>query len=159
MAPIRAVSHLAVGVRDIDAVLPFYRDLLGMRVVVDREERFLSPATDPPAELARRAVYLRWAEGDDTQFVVLDQHLGSTAEGQPARLFQIGFHHIAFWVDDIPTLVERVSIFGGDVLAPPVESGGPSYAEPEGSRVRTVYLTDPEGNLVQLDQRLASAWM
>jgi catechol 2,3-dioxygenase-like lactoylglutathione lyase family enzyme len=41
------VSHLGIGVRDFEVALPFYRDLLGMRVVVDREERFfsLSPGT------------------------------------------------------------------------------------------------------------------
>jgi catechol 2,3-dioxygenase-like lactoylglutathione lyase family enzyme len=155
---IRAVSHLAIGVRDLDAALPFYRDLLGMRVVVDRVERFQNPSTDPPADLARRAVYLRWAEGDDSQFVVLDQHLAGPAEGAPAKLFQIGFHHVALWVDDLAPYVEAAGAYGGRVVAPPVESGGGSYAEPEGSRVRTVYLSDPEGNLVQLDQRLVSAW-
>jgi catechol 2,3-dioxygenase-like lactoylglutathione lyase family enzyme len=137
-------------------MLPFYRDLLGMRVVVDREERFFNPSTDPPTELSRRAVYLRWADGEDTQFVVLDQHLSSPAAGGPAKLFQIGIHHVAFWVDDLLSLVERASAFGGSVVAPAVESGGPSYAEPDGSRVRTVYLTDPEGNIIQLDQRLVS---
>jgi catechol 2,3-dioxygenase-like lactoylglutathione lyase family enzyme len=152
------VSHLAIGVRDLDAVLPFYRDLLGMRVVVDREERFGNPASDPPTELARRAVYLRWADGEDTQFVVLDQHLSAPAEGSPAKLFQIGIHHIALWVDDLSAYVDAAATFGGGVVAPPVESGGGSYAEPDGSRVRTVYLRDPEGNLIQLDQRLQSAW-
>jgi catechol 2,3-dioxygenase-like lactoylglutathione lyase family enzyme len=155
---VRAVSHIAIGVRDLDAVLPFYRDLLGLRVVVDREERFKDPSTEPPAERVRRAVYLRWAEGPDTQFVVLDQRLGSPAEGEPARLFQIGLHHVALWVDDLEPFVARVPAAGGKIVAPAVESGGNSYGEPEGSRVRTVYLTDPEGNLIQLDQRLSSAW-
>jgi len=155
---IRAVSHLAIGVRDLDATLPFYRDLLGMRVVVDREERFRDPSKEPPAEMRRRAVYLRWADGEDTQFVVLDQQLGTPAGGEPAQLFQIGIHHIAFWVNDIQPYVDGAASFGGRAVAAPVESGGASYAEPEGSRVRTVYLTDPEGNLVQLDQRLVSAW-
>jgi catechol 2,3-dioxygenase-like lactoylglutathione lyase family enzyme len=152
------VSHIAIGVRDLDAVLPFYRDLLGMRVVADREERFRNPASEPPADLLRRAVYLRWADGDDTQFIVLDQHLAAPAEGRPAQLFQIGIHHVALWVDDLSSFIEAAQTFGGAVVAPPAESGGASYAEPDGSRVRTVYLADPEGNIVQLDERLASAW-
>jgi predicted enzyme related to lactoylglutathione lyase len=65
---------------------------------------------------------------------------------------------VAFWVDELEPFLARVPAVGGQVVAPPVESGGNSYAEPEGSRVRTVYLTDPEGNLIQLDQRLVSAW-
>jgi catechol 2,3-dioxygenase-like lactoylglutathione lyase family enzyme len=155
---IRAVSHLAIGVRDVDAALPFYRDLLGLRVVVDREERFVDPSADPPAERIRRAVYLRWADGIDTQFVVLDQQLATPAQGEPAKLFQIGIHHVAFWVDDLEPFIAGAAAVGGRVVGPPVESGGPSYAEPEGSRVRTAYLADPEGNLIQLDQRLVSAW-
>jgi catechol 2,3-dioxygenase-like lactoylglutathione lyase family enzyme len=154
----RAVSHMAIGVRDLDLALPFYRDGLGLRVVVDRQERFKDPSTDPPVERVRRAVYLRWADGPDTQFVVLDQQLGTPAQGEPAKLFQIGLHHVAFWVDDLEPFLARAPGAGGTVVAPPVESGGNSYAEPEGSRVRTVYLTDPEGNLIQLDQRLVSAW-
>jgi catechol 2,3-dioxygenase-like lactoylglutathione lyase family enzyme len=154
----RAVSHIAVGVRDLDLALPFYRDGLGLRVVVDREERFKDPATDPPVERVRRAVYLRWADGPDTQFVVLDQQLGRPANGEPTKLFHVGLHHVAFWVDDLEPFLERAPAAGGKVVAPPVESGGNSYAEPEGSRVRTVYLTDPEGNVIQLDQRLVSAW-
>jgi catechol 2,3-dioxygenase-like lactoylglutathione lyase family enzyme len=155
---IRAVSHLAIGVRDLNAALPFYCDLLGMRVVVDREERFRDPSTKQPSDLSRRAVYLRWADGEDTQFVVLDQHLGAPAAGEPAKLFQIGIHHISFWVDDLDPYIDAVASVGGQLVAPPLESGGASYAEPEGSRVRTVYLTDPEGNLIQLDQRVRAAW-
>ena len=158
MTGVRAVSHIAIGVRDLDAVLPFYRDLLRLRVVVDRQERFNDPSTNPPAERVRRAAYLRWADGPDTQFVVLDQQLGSPAGGEPAKLFQIGLHHVAVWVDDLEPFVAGAPAAGGKVLAPPVESGGNSYAEPEGSIVRTVYLADPEGNLIQLDQRLSSAW-
>jgi hypothetical protein len=44
------------------------------------------------------------------------------------------------------------------VVAPPVDMGGKSYAEPDGSRIRSVFLRDPEGNYVQLDQHLASGW-
>lgn len=154
MTALRAVSHIAIGVRDIDAVLPFYRDLLGMRVVVDRRERFGDPAADPPAERVRRAVYLRWADGPDEQFFVLDQKLPEPATGSSAELFSIGIHHVALWVEDLEPAVAGAAGVGATVVAPPVVSGGNSYAEPEGSRVRTVYLRDPEGNLIQLDQRL-----
>lgn len=110
MTGLRAVSHIAIGVRDLETSLPFYRDLLGMRVVVDREERFISPATDPRTEVARRAVYLRWADGEDTQFVVLDQHLGAPAQGQPAKLFQMGLHHVGFWVDDVSPYIDAAAV-------------------------------------------------
>jgi catechol 2,3-dioxygenase-like lactoylglutathione lyase family enzyme len=148
---IRAVSHVAIGVRDMATAVPFYRDFLGMRVVNDREERFVNPAG---SEVSRRAVYLRWDDTDDSQFVVLDQRLGEPADGKPAALFSMGLHHVGFWVDDVRSFVENASRFGGRVVAPAVETGSASYGLPEGGRVLTVYLRDPDGNVVQLDQRL-----
>ncbi len=51
MTGMRTISHIAMEVRDLETSLPFYRDLLGVRVVLDREEGFISPAADPPIEL------------------------------------------------------------------------------------------------------------
>ncbi len=34
----RAFSHLAIGVKDMDKALGFYRDLLGLKVDLDRIE-------------------------------------------------------------------------------------------------------------------------
>jgi catechol 2,3-dioxygenase-like lactoylglutathione lyase family enzyme len=156
---IRAVSHIAIGVHDVERVLPFYRDLLGLRLVVDHVEAWKDIWGDPPIDRSRRAVYLRWEDGDDTQYVVLDQQLTpAPAAGEPAGLWQIGLHHVALWVDDIEPFVAGAGAVGARVVAPPIESGGEFYAEPAGSVVRTVYLADPEGNLIQLDQRLVSSW-
>ena len=35
---IRAISHVAIGVRDMDRALRFYRDALGLRVKLDTTE-------------------------------------------------------------------------------------------------------------------------
>ena len=35
----RGISHIAIGVRDMEKSLPFYRDVLGLRVVEDEVER------------------------------------------------------------------------------------------------------------------------
>ncbi len=34
----RAISHVAVGVSDMEQLLPFYRDLLGLKVSLDTAE-------------------------------------------------------------------------------------------------------------------------
>jgi catechol 2,3-dioxygenase-like lactoylglutathione lyase family enzyme len=156
---VRAVSHFAIGVRDMDTVLPFYRDLLGMRVMIDTEERLFDPSNDPPTEIRRRSVRLRWVDGVDTQFLVLDQNIVPLAEGEPTKLWQIGIHHVALWVDDVEPYLARAASFGGVALSKaPAESGGLGYAEPEGGRVRSAFLADPERNIIQLDQRLSSPW-
>jgi len=151
---VQAVSHIAVGVRDMDLALDFYRDVLGLRVTADKIEEFPQGPGQPPAK--RRAVYLRWLDGPHASFVVLDQQITNEIVGEPAQLFQMGCHHFAFWVDDIDRVLERARAAG----SPVVMGGDPGsfadtvmYGEPPGGRVRSAFLRDPEGNYVQLDQR------
>ena len=151
---VQAVSHIAVGVRDMDLALDFYRAVLGLRVTADKVEEFPQGPGQPPAK--RRAVYLRWHDGPHASFVVLDQQITNEIVGEPAQLFQMGCHHFAFWVDDIDAVLERARAAG----SPVVMGGDPGsfadtvmYGEPPGGRVRSAFLRDPEGNYVQLDQR------
>ena len=41
---VRALSHVAIGVRDTDRALEFYRDVLGLAVTADRVEEFAQRA-------------------------------------------------------------------------------------------------------------------
>jgi catechol 2,3-dioxygenase-like lactoylglutathione lyase family enzyme len=150
---IQAVSHIAVGVRDMEVALGFYRDVLGLRVTADKIEEFSQGPGLPPAK--RRACYLRWVDGPHASFIVLDQQITNEITGEPAALFQMGVHHFAFWVDDLAGMMERVRAAGVTVL---MGGDGPGadtemYGEPPGGRVKSVFLRDPEGNYVQLDQR------
>lgn len=151
---IQAVSHIAVGVRDMDTALGFYRDVLGLRVTADKVEEFSQGPGLLPAQ--RRAVYLRWVDGPHASFIVLDQQITNEIKGQPAQLFQMGAHHFAFWVDDIDAMMERVRAANIDVIMGGNDGPGADtvmYGEPPGGHVRSVFLRDPEGNYVQLDQR------
>jgi catechol 2,3-dioxygenase-like lactoylglutathione lyase family enzyme len=68
----------------------------------------------------------------------------------------MGVHHFAFWVDDIDGMMERVRAAGVTVLMGGNDGPGADttmYGEPPGGFVRSVFLQDPEGNYVQLDQR------
>ena len=150
---VRALSHVAIGVRDMDRALEFYRDVLGLPVASDRVEEFAQGAGQPPAQ--RRAVYLRWGEGPHSSYVVLDQHLTKETHGMATPLFDAGIHHFAFWVDDLDEMLARVRAADVTVV---MGGEGPGtdtvmYGEPPGGRVRSAFLRDPEGNYVQLDQR------
>jgi catechol 2,3-dioxygenase-like lactoylglutathione lyase family enzyme len=61
----RGISHVAIGVSDMERSLRFYRDLLGLTVTLDKEEpvRGSERLFADPAQNRRRAVYLKWAEG------------------------------------------------------------------------------------------------
>ena len=87
---IRGVSHVNVGVTDTDRSLRFYRDALGLRVVLDREEHY------ERIPLRQRAVYLRWDDEPGGSFVVLDRQLGREPFGTPPVLQQTGVNHFGF---------------------------------------------------------------
>ena len=151
---IQAVSHVAVGVRDMEVALGFYRDVLGLRVTADKIEEFSQGPGQPPAQ--RRACYLRYQDGPHESFIVLDQQITNEIKGQPAQLFQMGVHHFAFWVDDIEAMLEKVRAAGIAIVMGGQGGEGADtvmYGEPPGGRVKSVFLRDPEGNYVQLDQR------
>lgn len=148
--PIRAVSHVAIGVTDMDRALKFYRDALGMTVSLDAtEERDASG--DLPAN-RRRGVYLRWRDGSAESFVVLDQQ-ESVGTPSPRRFEELGIHHYGFWVTDVDEIVARARALGEDVMIEPIETDSIGFGEPAGKMIRTALLRDPDGNIVQLDQR------
>ena len=148
---VRAISHVAVGVRDMERSLRFYCDSIGLRVKLDTVEEI--PAFEGSQARKRRAAYLGWSEGPHESFVVLDQPLDSAPEGAPARLFQTGIHHFSFWVDDIHAIAARLRAAGFEVLFEPNAGDTIAYGEAPGGKVLSTFLRDPDGNYVQLDQR------
>lgn len=149
------VSHVAVGVADMDRALEFYRDLIGLEVNLDTIEGAFG---GDPAAYRRRAVYLRAAGGGDDLhqfFIVLDQQLDRPPFGSPPRILQLGTHHFSFWVDDLEDRFDRIVAAGFRVIIGPTPADAAAYGEPAGSgRVLTAIVKDADGNPVQLDQRL-----
>jgi catechol 2,3-dioxygenase-like lactoylglutathione lyase family enzyme len=142
---------VAIGVSSIDRALTFYRDVIGLQVAVDHIEDFRAT---PAFATHRRGAYLRWADGDDAAFIVLDETLQPAGDrGGPTPLFNIGVHHFGFWVDDVDIIVERARAAGFEVVMKPSRSDSGLYGEPPGRRIRVAFLKDPDGNVVQLDQR------
>jgi catechol 2,3-dioxygenase-like lactoylglutathione lyase family enzyme len=149
---VRAVSHIAVGVRDMERSLTFYRDHLGLTVSLDRMEPLGQNADGTARE--RHAVYLRWPGAAET-FIVLDRTPG-TGQAQPAReMLQPGVHHFAFWVADLDAAHRELLAAGVPCAVAPRTFTSDWYGdEARGFQVRTAYYRDPDGNLIQLDQRL-----
>lgn len=146
------ISHVAVGVSDMERSLVFYRDLIGLRVTLDAIEGAI---TGDPAAYRRRAVYLRSEDGPVAPFIVLDQQLDREPFGAPPRILQLGTHHFSFWVDDVEATFDRLVGEGFRVVLGPTEADAAAYGEEAGSgRLLTAIVKDPDGNPVQLDQRL-----
>ncbi|MFN0090667.1 MAG: VOC family protein [Acidimicrobiales bacterium] len=149
---VQGISHVAVGVSDMERALTFYRDIIGLRVTLDTVEKSFNSAD---AEYRRRAVYLRTNDGPHEFFIVLDQQLSQAPFGKPPRILQLGTHHFSFWVDDLEAVFQKAVDAGFRVVFGPTPADALAYGEPEGSgRVLTAILKDQDGNPVQLDQRI-----
>ena len=150
---VKGVSHVAVGVSDMDRALVFYRDIVGLRVTLDTVEGGAGDGL--LGAHRRRAVYLRAAEGPDEFFIVLDQQLDRAPFGSPPKILQLGTHHFSFWVDDLAAMFDQMVAEGFRPIVRPTEADALAYGEPAGSgRVLTAVVKDQDGNPVQLDQRL-----
>jgi catechol 2,3-dioxygenase-like lactoylglutathione lyase family enzyme len=148
---VTGVSHIAIGVRDMEKSLAFYRDTLGLTLTVDRRE-----TTGGHHPKDRRACYLRWSEGPGSSYIVLDSHFDREPFGSPAELFQVGVHHFSFMTDDLPGMVKRISDAGYELWSTGTLRDGPANGEPEGDHeVMTAMSVDPDGNIVQFDQWLS----
>jgi len=153
---IRATSHIAIGVSNMEQSLKFYRDLLGLKVTLD------DPKENPGGMLARvqggqqsrtrHGGYLRWEDGPDATFIVLSED--HPTSGEAIRLNQVGIHHFAFWVDDLEATFEKVKAAGVPIVLPPTTTDSIAYGEPAGTKVMTTLFKDPDGIVVQLDQRV-----
>src|SRR5262249_5220067 len=118
----RGISHVAIGVSNMERSLQFYRDLLGLRVVRDDPEENTGgmPALfrNPQRGQKRRGVFLRWDDGPEAAFLVLSEHPGPTS-GAAIKLDELGIHPFSFWVEDLQAVYERVQAGGGAPFVPP----------------------------------------
>src|SRR5262245_4219644 len=142
-----AISHIAICTRDMEKSLAFYRDILGMRVLFDGP-------TDPTeggrthnyqqVRRSRRRVSLSFGAGKKPTLTITS-HAGEEINGQPLKLDQVGITHFSFTVPDTEALLQ-------ELVAKGVPLGGPRevFANVEG-RVRSFYVHDPDGILIQFD--------
>ena len=143
----KAISHIAVCVRDLDESLAFYRDALGMKVTFDaiQDTRGGSRTqTYKHHRDTRRVAHMSWDEGQEP-YLVMTCHPGGQPDGDPIKLDQVGVSHFSFTVDDLPGLAE-------DLLAKGVEIPGgiETFKNAQGD-ISSFYVLDPDGILVQFD--------
>ena len=143
------VSHIAVGVRNMDASLGFYRDLLGFELVRDEVQSTqgtVLPALYKDEHAQRRVATLYWKKGKHEAFLVLSEHSDKPVSGKPIKLDQIGIHHYAFWVENLPQVYEELKARGADFAV------APTVTKTKDGNFNSAFLRDPDGILVQLDE-------
>ena len=114
----RGINHVGLTVPDLQQATEFFQKALDARFVYNGLTE-----NDPPREGADTERQLGLTEGS----MIIKQRLLRIGNGPnlelfeivskdqktPARLQDIGWNHISFYVDDIHSAVERVRLAGG----------------------------------------------
>ncbi len=145
-----AISHIAICTRDMEKSLAFYRDMLGMKVLFDG---FTDPTEGgrlhnyQQARQSRRRVSVSFGTGQKPT-ITLTSHPGEDIAGTPLKLDQMGITHFSFTVPNTAALLE-------ELLAKGAQLGGPreSFTNAQG-QVRSFYVYDPDGIIIQFDSGL-----
>ena len=125
------LTQVRLLVSDFPAVYRFYRDVLGLKPQFEAEHgpyAKLSPDTGPAAIALQ----------DRAQMAAVLGQLGEQPEGFRAL--------VVLRVDDLDAAHAELTSRGAEFARPPA---------PMGDRLRVAHLTDPEGNLIELQQWLA----
>jgi lactoylglutathione lyase len=130
---ITGAHHVGLSVADLPAMIKWYRDTLGFELEVQFEI--------PGGEIS--GAMLRRSEGTGLELL---HHVASSPQqlGDPHRAMLVqGYGHWALAVTDVPsTHAELLAAGAREVWSP--------RPAPPPARGSMSYLTDPEGNLLEL---------
>jgi catechol 2,3-dioxygenase-like lactoylglutathione lyase family enzyme len=144
MCSITGFRHVGIVVRNLERCLPFYRDLLGLKVWSDftDDSAYLAELTLVP-EARVRMVKLSAPDGASVellQYLSHPEREPSVPPRPPSNA--LGCSHLALQVDDLDALHSRLKSNGIEFHCPPRVS-------PDGG-AKVTYCRDPEGVIVEL---------
>jgi len=137
-------SHVGICVTDVESSLRFYQDFLGFQPVHELEIR--GKATARLLRLEKVELRALFLERDGVRIELLHYATpGHIGEPTPRAMNQIGLTHLSIQVEDIDEVLAGVEPAGGRVLKETIVSV-------EQTGARAVFLTDPDGTLIELVQ-------
>ena len=148
---ITGLSHIGLVVKDLEKQTAFYRDVLGLRVLHERET--VAPPsgdhTNIPGVL-RKLVFLGDASGNELFELVYYVNTPSP-EGQPLDRHQVNSIHFCFDIKNLRDAYKQLSEKGMKFLTEPKVIDRPN----EGP-VCLAYAQDPEGNWLEFKEELGN---
>jgi len=144
---IKAIRHTGIVVTQMERALAFYRDLLGLKVVLDREQggEFLARLTGHPG-VRMRVAMLEAMDGYKVELFEFYSHPKRAPD--KVETSDIGCSHVAFSIDDVDAAFQRLSQAGIKFNCVP-EVSPDGYA-------KVAYCHDPDGTIIELVQVLAA---
>jgi catechol 2,3-dioxygenase-like lactoylglutathione lyase family enzyme len=141
------LHHTGLTISNLDRSLRFWRDAMGMSVVVEQEkDRGYLEAIVGEAGAHVRMAHL--AFGGVGPRIELFEYVTPAGGHHVSRPADVGFGHVCVACDDLDERLERLVAAGGTALSAPVEID--TGANKGG---RGVYLRDPDGHVVELFER------
>ncbi|MBI2304315.1 MAG: VOC family protein [Chloroflexi bacterium] len=140
-------GHVSVCVESIERCLTFYRDILGLQVVMERDSEKVEPEhrelyrkIHAMADLRFKRVALQ-VPGQPNFSLELAQWFSPTPRPVPAgqRLNDTGFHVVGLRTDNIQEVYDRVARAGVKTVSDIAES----------RYLKCFKCYDPEGNVVE----------
>ncbi|MBD0289654.1 MAG: VOC family protein [Thermoleophilia bacterium] len=146
-----ALHHTGLTVRDLERSLAFYRDALGMEVVMRQEKRggYLAAIVGYEDAHVRMA---HLAYPGDAQRIELFEYLHPSGRDRPGEPRDVGITHVCLLVEDVRAVSARLRAAGVDFYSDPVFIDTGANAGGYG-----VYVRDPDGITLELFQRGGTA--
>ena len=140
------LHHTGLTVRDLDASLRFYRDLLGMEVLfeAEREGGYFGAIVGYPDARVRMA-HLTFP-GSEHRLEIFE-YVRPEPRGDPGEPRDVGITHVCLAVENLQALHGRLAAAGVRFYSEPVLVDQGASAGGWG-----VYLRDPDGITVELFQ-------
>ncbi len=141
--------HTNIVARDVRLLADFYQKVFGCKV--DYPESVLSGEAlargTGVSDAEIRGIWLQMP-GNREDGPILELFQYSTMPERPTPTpNQPGYAHLSFEVDDIAAVADAVVAAGGSLYGQIAD-----FESLEGGTLTFVYLTDPEGNIVELEQ-------
>lgn len=140
-------GHVNIVARDWRRLAEFYTRVFGCTFVPperDLSGPVLEAGTGVPGATIRGAHLRLPGLGPDGPTLEIFEY-GSGPERPASAINRPGFGHIAFAVPDVAAARDAVLAAGGGVVGEVVTTG-----TSDGRRVTWTYVTDPEGNILEL---------
>ncbi len=142
---ISSINHTGLTVSSLERALAFYRDALGLEVVMEQEKSggYLAAITGYPNAHVRMA-HLVTPAGQRLELFEYLEPRGRTVPGDPC---DVGITHVCLVVADVHEAYRQLVAAGAEPFSEPVAIDTGAYAGAWGLNVR-----DPDGIVLELFQ-------
>ncbi len=142
---IASIHHTGLTVSSLERSLAFYRDALGLDVVMEQEKTggYLAAITGYPGAQVRMA-HLVTPAGQRIELFEYVEPRGRSRPGEPC---DVGITHVCLVVADVHEAHRRLSAAGAEPISTPVAIDTGANAGAWG-----LYVRDPDGIVLELFQ-------